>query len=452
MSMTKYGLIGHPLGHSLSPYIHERIMEAAGIRGSYQLLDIAPEEVSRALPGLMREFAGLNVTIPHKTAVIEHLSRLDPKAELCGAVNTISHGVGYNTDIDGFSAAAPSLQNKQVLILGAGGVSRMMAFEAVRQNAAVDISVRNSEKAHRLASELRSMGAERVSVLSNDDLKTAGDYDVLLNGTPLGMWPFCGEMPVPRERLHAGMEVFDTVYNPAATKLVLHAKKQGARAVGGLSMLLGQAIAAERIWHPEAFIEDKIAQDILPDLSRELLKRSPVKYVLTGFMGAGKTSVGKMTAKRLGIKLIDLDEEIVRQVGLPVPDIFARDGEAGFRRLEAEVLETVLAQPDSAIVALGGGAIIEERVRETIRAKDALTIYLHASLDHLWLKVGQDAGRPMMKFPEEEDSARFSRVARLYETRLPIYRNYCDYELNTENDFSEATTELIDALGYGGKI
>ena len=460
MSATKYGLIGHPLGHSLSPYIHERIMDASGISGRYDLYDLDPKDLARDLPLLMRDLEGFNCTIPYKMDVIPFLDSIDETASRYSAVNTVMHRRGYNTDRDGFLAAGLDLAGKKVLILGAGGVSRMMAHEALSKNAKIWICARNQDKAHKLASDLRAAGGTNIAVISEEDLHhasdiatsdiSAGDVDVILNGTPLGMWPFCGEVASPPSIFRPGQQVFDTIYNPAATKWVLQARKNGAKASGGLKMLFWQAVAAEKIWHPDKNFDEARLLPILPDLSREMLRRFPVKYVFTGFMGAGKTVISKEVAHILKLPIYDLDEQIEERRGCTVPEIFARDGEAGFRRAEAEVLDELLSRDGSSLIAMGGGAIMQETVRACIRSHGAIIIYLYATLDCLWTRVGGGTGRPLLGDPCEDEGSRFSKVACLYEARLPVYESYCDIKINAEQDRAAVTQEVISALGYGG--
>jgi len=451
MSATKYGLIGHPLGHSLSPYIHERIMDAMGISGRYELYDIPPESLEKELPLLMRELEGFNCTIPFKMSVISHLSGLDDSASRYQAVNTVWKNRGYNTDRDGFLSIGLDMAEKKVLILGAGGVSRMMAFEALTQKARIRLYARNASKAHAFAAELREAGGKDVVVFAEEELYNAHDTDVILNGTPCGMWPLCGDLASPAEIFRTGQQVFDTVYNPAATRWVLHAKKNGAQAEGGMRMLFRQAVAAQQIWHPGLHFDDKRLLPILPDLSKELLHRFPVKYVFTGFMGAGKTTISKEVAAALKVPVFDLDEQIEKARGCTVSEIFARDGEEGFRKVEAAVLSKLLSKGGSALIAAGGGAILQERVRECIRDHNAMVVYLHASLDCLWTRVGHGTGRPLLGDPATEDEAvRFSKVARLYEDRLPAYEQECDIKINAEKDLDAASADVIAALGYGG--
>jgi len=450
MSVTKYGLIGHPLGHSMSPYIHERIMDAAGINGRYDLYDIHPGELTRELTVLMRELDGFNCTIPYKMDVIPFLVSLDETAARYNAVNTVMNQRGYNTDRDGFLSVGLDLAGKKILILGAGGVSHMMAHEAAAKDCRIILYARNHEKAHKLADDLRTAGAKDVSVLSEDDLHKASDVDVILNGTPVGMWPFCGELASPASVFRTGQQVFDTVYNPAATKWVLHAKKNGAQAQGGLKMLFWQAVAAQKIWNPDINFDEAELLPILPDLSREMLRHFPVKYIFTGFMGAGKTTIAREAAKILKIPMYDLDEQIEKVRGCTVAEIFARDGEAGFRKAEAAVLDELLSREGSAMIAAGGGAIIQEKVRASIRAHGAMVIYLHASLDCLWMRVGNGTGRPLLGDKSEGESSRFSKVACLYEVRLPVYENYCDIRINAEEDQEAVVHNVISAIGYGG--
>lgn len=465
MSATKYGLIGHPLGHSLSPYIHERIMDAAGIPGRYELYDIPPRDFAKDMPLLLKDLKGFNCTIPYKIDVIPFLDSLDDAARRCSAVNTVMDRRGFNTDRDGFLSVGLDLSSKKVLILGAGGVSHMMAHEALAQKAKIWICARNSNKAHKLADDLRAAGGTEIYVISEEELQTAvyltgadrasdndkaGDVDVILNGTPLGMWPFCGEVASPVSIFRPDQQVFDSIYNPAATKWVLHAKKNGAQATGGLTMLFWQAVAAQKIWHPDKHFDQTRLAAILPDLSREMLRHFPVKYVFTGFMGAGKTTISKEVARILKIPVFDLDEQIEKQCGCSVPEIFAKNGEAGFRKMEAAVLEDLLSKDGSALIAAGGGSLMQEEVRDSIRTHGAMVVYLHASLDCLWTRVGSGTGRPLLGDLCEDEGSRFSKVACLYEVRLPIYESYCDIQIDAEKNRDAVVREVITALGYGG--
>jgi len=227
-------------------------------------------------------------------------------------------------------------------------------------------------------------------------------------------------------------------------------QKNGAQAAGGLIMLFWQAVAAQKIWHPDKHFDQERLTAILPDLSREMLRHFPVKYVFTGFMGAGKTTISKEVARILKIPVFDLDEQIEKQCGRSVPEIFAKDGEAGFRKMEAQVLEDLLSKDGSALIAAGGGSLMQEEVRNSIRTHGAMVVYLHASLDCLWTRVGNGTGRPLLGDMCQDEGSRFSKVACLYEVRLPIYESYCDIQIDAEKNRDAVVREVISALGYGG--
>ena len=451
MRVTKrFGLIGHPLGHSLSPYIHGRIMEEAGIRGTYTLYDMDEAELKNAMPLLLSDLDGLNCTIPYKGVVIPFLDRLDETSRSCGSVNTIYEKTGYNTDRYGFLGAAPSLFRKRVLLLGAGGVSRMMAFEAAVQDAEITICARNEEKRDMLIRELSVRTKSTAIGYSHPSDVEGLDFDVILNGTPVGMWPVSGAMPTSPRVFRAGQDVFDTIYNPAATKWLMCGKRYGASGKNGLSMLLMQAVHAQMIWNPGADICPDKMSGILPELSRRLLSLFPVKYIVTGFMGAGKSVLAKNLGDRLGIPSLDLDREIVGKRGCSIPEIFRRDGEESFRKMEESVLEEMLNRPGSACIAVGGGAVIQEDIQALIQKYQALTVYIEVSFSAIWRRVGPAGGRPLLGDVSGGEDERFRRAAALYEARLPVYESTCDAKVNGERSEAEVTEEAFHSLGYGG--
>ena len=418
--MKRFGLVGHPLGHSLSPVIHRRILEIAGIDGTYTLHDIDPADVPRALPALLASHDGLNCTIPHKQAVIPFLRELDPSAAACGAVNTIHGGRGYNTDTEGFLACGVALRNRDALILGAGGSARMMAAACVAQGArSVTLRARTAARAEAIVADLLVRAPEAAGKVRVDDGAAAGPFGAVLNATPLGMWPHAGGLPCEPGDLAPGADVFDAIYNPTPTRLVLHARRRGARACGGLAMLLRQAIAAQRIWNPDtSFDADAIARAVLPELVGELYRAFPLKILLVGFMGCGKSAVGRILAERLGIAFVDLDAEIVRAAGRPIAGIFAERGEAGFRQLERDVAESALRHGPSAVVAAGGGLPVAEANRRMIRETNTLVAHIDIAFEEAWRRIARDPARPL---------ARDAEAARgLFEAREPIYRDFSD--------------------------
>jgi shikimate dehydrogenase len=454
MPATDFGLIGHPLQHSLSPFIHEALLAAAGLEGAYRLIDLAPDDLAAAVPGLLNNLAGFNCTIPHKQAIIPFLNALDPLAAQIGAVNTIKGRRGYNTDLAAFQAECKGLAGSRVLILGAGGVSRTLAFAAAAAGAAVWILARRTGQACALRDDLlqRFPGNPVGCPGSLEDFladMSAQDQDSrpwgLLNGTPLGMWPHTAGLPVPPDCLERFRFVYDTVYNPPATRLVLAARSRGIAASSGLGMLFGQALAAQRIWHPDAVFPEAATAAIRRRLARAILEQSPLTLVLNGFMGSGKTRVGQALAARLGLPFADLDQQIERASGLPVPEIFAGQGEAAFRSLERQQLGLVLAAGRSQVLSTGGGTLIDPAAEALVRAAPALVVFLDTPLEMIRARVGSGEGRPMIDQQGEE------RLVDLYAQRLPRYRELADLRIDGRGEPEQLAVRIAGHLELEGE-
>ncbi|MCH5199309.1 MAG: shikimate dehydrogenase [Oscillospiraceae bacterium] len=266
--MNLFGLIGYPLGHSLSPVIHRELFKIAGIDGEYKLYELAPENLSEGVASLKNNLCGFNVTIPHKVEVIPFLDELDEKAALFGAVNTVKTGektVGYNTDCIGFlrslEMAGIALEGS-VLVCGSGGVARMFAFEAALAGCDLTIAVRDEDipAADVIRAEIKDKLKREARVLNLRDVNSG--YDLIINGTPVGMYPFVNACVLPREIIERSHAVFDAIYNPGETKLIKYAKEAGMKYSNGLSMLVLQAVAAEEIWNDITFSADDIKKVI----------------------------------------------------------------------------------------------------------------------------------------------------------------------------------------------
>lgn len=274
--MNSFALIGYPLGHSLSPLIHNELLKIKNVDGSYNLKEIEPNSLTNEF-NVLKKLNGFNVTIPHKTAIIPCLDKLDSKAELFGAVNTVKCGdvtIGYNTDCVGFlrSLEMAKIELKgNVLVCGAGGVSRMFAFESALNNCNVTIAVREKsfDSAIKIQNEIKDKLNREINVVKFDDLNEG--FDLIINGTPVGMYPNTNSCVIKEEIVKKSKAVFDAIYNPEETLLLKYAKDAGIKYLNGLPMLVWQAAVAEEIWLDVKFTLKDIEKVI--EIAKKELKK-----------------------------------------------------------------------------------------------------------------------------------------------------------------------------------
>ncbi len=268
--MKKYTLIGHPLGHSMSPFIHDRLFKLKGREVSYSLTDISPEDLNSKKEYLKSEFVGYNITIPHKVAVIPFIDKMDTSALRYNSVNCVANtqegSVGYNTDCYGFLNSLKmndiSLDGK-VLLLGCGGVGRMMAIESLLHGATLTIAIIEEARdmCNTLLVELNEKFPNiKVEVVLMSEI--TGSFDLVINSTPVGMFPKVDNCPLSDETISKCGAVFDAIYNPTETKLVQKFKAQGKKAVGGMAMLVLQAVKAHELWDNDTYSNDEINEII----------------------------------------------------------------------------------------------------------------------------------------------------------------------------------------------
>ncbi len=256
----KYALMGHPVGHSLSPVLHNTFFEITGFNGMYTAFDVPPDELGEILPFMKKYFSGFNCTIPLKEKIIPYLDGISERAAWCGSVNTVKiedgKMYGFTTDGAGMTgallAAGIFLDNKKVIITGSGGVARVALFEALTKNADVTVAARNEKTAKKLCDEAKSQFPEcKISFCDIGNI--TGKYDVLLQCTPVGMHPDENAMPIDEKVIENIDAAFDTIYNPRDTMLVTEFKNRGKTAAGGINMLVLQAVAAQEIWQDKKF-------------------------------------------------------------------------------------------------------------------------------------------------------------------------------------------------------
>ncbi len=395
----KCGLLGRKLGHSYSPQIHSLLGTY-----SYTLYEKEPQELEEFLKH--GDFTGLNVTIPYKKDVIAYCAELTPTAQKLGAVNTLVRKqdgslLGHNTDYFGFSAMVArsglSVAGKKVLVLGSGGAS--VTAVAV----------------------LRELGAEcvvisRTGVNNYGNLSRHSDAAILVNTTPVGMFPNGGTSPVALSQFPKLEGVLDLIYNPARTQLLQEAEQRGLVAENGLWMLVAQAWESAQWFTGHSLDDAKIAQ------IHRCLRRQTENTILIGMPGCGKSTIGKLLSEKTGKPYFDADDVIVQRAGMTIPEIFDRIGEAGFRELETQALRE-LGALCGCIIATGGGCVTR---MENYPA-------LHQNGRIIWIKRDlQDLptdGRPL---------SQAGSLRAMYAARKPLYEQFADCIV--DNDTSPEVT------------
>ena len=279
--MKTYAIIGYPLGHTLSPNIHERLFNLSGKEANYVKMEIPPEELEAKF-GELAALGGFNITIPHKVPIIKYCDRLDEGAARYGSVNCLKNGdekVGYNTDVLGFTKSidlmGASLASK-VLLIGCGGVGRMMAIETALSGGDLTIAVLKKDEASTQAviDEIKKMKPDAKvqivfiggNVIAAEDFSEKPCFDLIVNASPIGMFPKVENMPCDENLLENVKFVFDVVYNPRDTLLVKTAEKHGIKAMSGMAMLVLQAVAAHEIWYGAKFTKEQI-DELISDAS-----------------------------------------------------------------------------------------------------------------------------------------------------------------------------------------
>ena len=399
-----YGLLGRKLGHSWSVPIHT----ALGC-GSYRLIELEPEELA---PFLRREdLGGLNVTIPYKRDVMPLCGWIDPAAEAIGSVNTLVRGPdgvlrGYNTDIDGFlymaRRAGIAFAGKKTVILGSGGAS-LTAQAAARREGAREIVV------------ISRSGPDHYENLSRH-----ADAEVLVNATPVGMYPNNGAAPVDLAAFPALEGVLDVIYNPRRTTLLLQAEARGIPCSDGLPMLVAQAVRAEELFTAQS-IPARENERILSQLRRER-----TNLVLIGMPGCGKTTVGTALARLTGREAIDLDAMIEDRAGRSIPEIFAAEGEAGFRAREAAAAAE--AGKRTGVILLTGGGVVKTPANDAALRQNGRIYHLIRDLSLL-----PTEGRPLSQGAD---------LAQMWRERAPLYEAFRDVEIDNSGTVEDTAAAI----------
>lgn len=383
-----YGLLGEKLGHSFSPQIHEQLADY-----HYGLYEQTLQQLEDFFA--RKAFDGLNVTIPYKKTVLPFLQEISPRAQRIGCVNTVKKRkdgtlYGDNTDYDGFLYLLKKLgvqvQGKKALVLGSGGGS-LTARTVLQEEGAAEIRIisRNGEDNYQ-------------------NLERNYDAQIIVNTTPVGMYPNNGKAPLDLTPFRQCEAVVDIIYNPARTKLLLDAERLGIPCINGLPMLVAQAKRA-----CEIFTETEIAEERIDEITAQI-ERQTKNVILIGMPGCGKTTIGRALGKLCGRESVDIDACIVERIGKSIPEFFAEQGEKAFRKLETEVLSEVCKR--SGLIISTGGGVVTQACNLDILRQNGNIIMLERPIEELSV-----AGRPV---------SQSRSVQTLAKERMPLYRGWSE--------------------------
>ena len=405
----RFGLLGRKLSHSLSPQIHAMFGDY-----SYELFEREPDDLDAFFADT--SLTGFNVTIPYKLEALRRCDALSKTAKRIGAVNTVIRRAdgtlfGDNTDAFGFSYMAAqcgvTFRGKKVLILGTGGASRTAQTVASDGDAKEIILVSRS-------------GENNYQNLSRH-----ADADVIVNTTPVGMFPKNLETPLDLLQFKNRPAVLDLIYNPRRTALLLQAQSLGLSNANGMAMLVAQGKRSA-----ELFLNQPLDDNIIALVTQKMLQMQ-TNLVLIGMPGCGKSTVAALLGKRLGRTVLDTDAQVEAQTGKSIPQIFAEHGEKAFRDAESAACEALGRQLGS-VIATGGGAILRERNRNALR-QNGTVVYLKRSIDALARE-----GRPLSK-----DKAALQAI---FNERKAIYESFADYTVDVDDDANETAERILSCI------
>lgn len=408
----RYGLIGEKLTHSFSKIIHEELCDY-----TYDLIEIAPEKLDDFMR--QRDFAAINVTIPYKEAVIPYLYEIDEQAKKIGAVNTVVNKsgrlYGYNTDFYGLkymlNRAQINVEGKTVYILGSGGTSKT-AYAVCGAMGAAEIYTVSRNKTDK--------------TITYGEAINRGDAEIIINASPVGMYPQNDNIPMGLERFTKLCGVADVIYNPLKTKLLQQAQKLGLPTATGLSMLVAQAHAAA-----EYFLDRKINDKKIEQILKSL-EFSQKNIVLIGMPGCGKSRLARVIAQKLDAELIDIDDKIESECKMAISDIFKEKGEEEFRRIEKEII-CGASRMHGKVIATGGGAVKDDENMSRL-SQNGVVFFIDRDKD--LLSVG---GIRPLSYSKEA-------VYKLYDERLPLYKAAADITILNDGDFTALVEKTLNEI------
>lgn len=442
------GIFGDPILHTMSPLLHDTLSLNLGLDIKYipfHITDNLGQAVKMAYEDGIK---GLNITVPHKQAVMEHLVDIDEAARVIGAVNTlvrVDGGYkGYNTDMPGLAKAlmdeGVELDRANVIMLGAGGAARAVAYMCLSYGAKnVFIVNRTYDNAKKIADDMnKAFGCKRIQPVEALDYKAIPkDEYIMIQCTSVGLHKGDGLPLIEDESFYDMAYVgVDLIYNPSQTPFLKMVESKGAKAVNGLGMLLNQGIIAYEYWN-NVKIGKALSDKVYRVLCQKVYGDDSDNIVLVGYMGAGKTAVGKALADRLGYDFLDTDEYIVQQEKMTINDIFAQKGEQYFRDLETNVVRALKSNLTRTVISTGGGLPMRDENRHLLRELGKV-IYLKANAETTYKRVSENNDRPLLA-----GDNMYEKICDMLEVRMPKYIDAADVVIETDN---LTIQEIIDKI------
>lgn len=422
------GLLGDPVEHTMSPLIHNTLSDIVGLNNVYVPFHTRSENLESAVKGAYAlNILGLNVTVPHKYEVMKYLSAIDEGGQAIGAVNTLvrtENGYkGYNTDMLGLLREVRSygveLDGQDVIILGAGGAAKAVAYMCVSNGAGhVYILNRTVAKAQAIADHMNDFfGNQSMTAMSIQDYhKLPEKKYIVFQSTSKGLYPHSDEVVIEDPAFYKLISVgIDLIYKPFCTGFMSLCRQAGAKSYNGLKMLLYQGIIAYELWN-DITVDEETADEIY----RKLLKKTRDNIVLTGFMGSGKTTIGKLLSERYGYTFIDTDQYIEEKCGCTIAELFSKKGESYFRQLETDILKELNASLTHAVLSTGGGLPLREENAAEL-ATLGTVIYLQITPEEVISRLSGDNTRPLLSGDDPEQ-----KVRDLLTYRTPLYERAAD--------------------------
>lgn len=442
------GLIGNPVEHTLSPAIHNTISSGE----VYVPFLVEKGKLEAAIKGAYAlNILGMNVTVPYKTDVIEYLLDIDDVAKGIGAVNTlvrIDGGYkGYNTDALGFGRQLQyfgvETKNKSVVMLGAGGAARAVAFQLCSMGIR-DLTIlnRSLDKADLLTENLKALypDTEINTGLLSDSEKFAKDFATKYPGekylvvqtTSVGLAPDIDSCAVSDgaffDNMYAGVDI---IYKPKQTKFMSLCKKHNVPAYNGERMLLLQGICAYELFTKKT-VSDSAVEKAYRNMSAKTL-------ILTGYMGTGKTTVGKALSKILHLPLLDTDALIEEKADMSIPEIFDKLGEEAFRDMETKLLYEIRDYYGPCVLSLGGGMVLREENRKVL-SQIGEVFALTATADTIYERVKDDDNRPLLRCDDPK-----AKIESMLKSRENAYNDASDYKIVTDGKTpDDIATKIVE--------